>query len=415
MPTEHEGETLVVLNDRQGIATEPIAVHASVMPFLQLFDGKHTYLDLQAAFTRAAGQVVPSADVEEFVRRFDSALLLDTEHYQAERDRVVSTLREDTHRRPTHADRVYPARPRELRALLDARGREHAGEISPISGAGLRALVAPHIDYERGARCYARVYRHLEDGEMGEAGEAAPTGADEPDVYVLLGTCHSGLESLFSLLPKPFDTPLGVVPLDRELAGEIADVFGEPSAHDLLAHRSEHSLELTATYLAYALGERQTPILPILCGVGFTELSEGGDAARTAVGRYLDALRNGLDRLERRPCFVAGADLAHVGPQFGDSQPLSPSFLADVESCDRRALERAVAGDAEGFAAAIIEVEDRYRVCGLGAIYSLLRLLDDGGGVRGELIDYQQAADPGGGQCVTFAGLVYRDDQLDGG
>ena len=34
-------------------------------------------------------------------------------------------------------------------------------------------------------------------------------------------------------------------------------------------------------------------------------------------------------------CFVAGVDLAHVGRQFGDREPITDDFLKWVESEDR--------------------------------------------------------------------------------
>jgi AmmeMemoRadiSam system protein B len=104
-----------------------------------------------------------------------------------------------------------------------------------------------------------------------------------------------------------------------------------------------------------------------------------------------------------------GADLAHVGPRFGDAAPVGEALLGEVEQADRRALDAAVAGEAEAFAQTVIEVADRFRVCGLGAIYSVLRLLDaDGERADGELIDYSQATDDDRSQMVSFAGLVYR-------
>ena len=46
---------------------------------------------------------------------------------------------------------------------------------------------------------------------------------------------------------------------------------------------------------------------------------------------------------------MAGADLAHVGPQFGDAEPLVAADLARVAEGDREMLELACAVDAEGF------------------------------------------------------------------
>jgi AmmeMemoRadiSam system protein B len=210
------------------------------------------------------------------------------------------------------------------------------------------------------------------------------------------------------VLPKPFATPLGRLPLDLEVVGVLERQLGAPTDHDLLVHRTEHSLELTATYLAYALDGQVRPIVPVLCGVGAAELRDGGDTVRAAITEFVESLQTTLGRLGRRACFVAGADLAHVGPRFGDSQPVTDAQLEEVEAADRRALAAAADGDAERFAAAVLEVDERHRVCGLGAIYTVLRLLETGGGAGcGELVDYGQARDADGSQCVSFAGMCF--------
>jgi hypothetical protein len=41
---------------------------------------------------------------------------------------------------------------------------------------------------------------------------------------------------------------------------------------------------------------------------------------------------------------VGGVDLAHVGPRFGDAEPNTPVFLAEVERADRAMLETITAG-----------------------------------------------------------------------
>jgi len=101
---------------------------------------------------------------------------------------------------------------------------------------------------------------------------------------------------------------------------------------------------------------------------------------------------------------IAGADLAHVGPRFGDPQPVSPAELVEIGGADRAMLEAVEAGDAEGFFDSVARDGDARRICGLSPIYALLRGL---GGTRGALKRYAQWPDPQG--VVTFASVVFDD------
>jgi AmmeMemoRadiSam system protein B len=120
------------------------------------------------------------------------------------------------------------------------------------------------------------------------------------------------------------------------------------------------------------------------------------------VGRFLDALRDTAAASGRRVAFVAGADLAHVGPRFGDAEPVAPDALARIAADDRRMLAAVEAGDAGAFFDEAARDGDRRRVCGLSPIWSLLRAT---GGASGTLRQYGQWPDPNA--VVTFASVVF--------
>jgi MEMO1 family protein len=99
---------------------------------------------------------------------------------------------------------------------------------------------------------------------------------------------------------------------------------------------------------------------------------------------------------------IAGADLAHVGPRFGDPWPVGPAERARVEADDRALLAPVAAGDAGAFFAEAARQGDRNRICGLSPIYALLSLLPAGGG---RLLRYGQWPDPGG--TVSYASMAF--------
>ena len=104
---------------------------------------------------------------------------------------------------------------------------------------------------------------------------------------------------------------------------------------------------------------------------------------------------------------IAGADLAHVGPQFGDSYPLSTTDLACVAVADREMLAITCSGDADAFYQQVMRDDDARRICGLAPIYLLLATL---GSARGELLRYARWADPAGHGSVTYAAVVFFAD-----
>ena len=151
--------------------------------------------------------------------------------------------------------------------------------------------------------------------------------------------------------------------------------------------------------------ERPFKIVPILVS-SFHHLVESRTLPETEprIASFLKGLRNLVEKEERKVCFVAGVDLAHVGRQFGDQEPITADFLKWVEGEDRRLIERLAALDAGGFFHEIAKDQDRRRICGFSPLYSLIHVLD---GSRGRHLKYSQAFTPETGSAVTFTSLVF--------
>jgi hypothetical protein len=183
-------------------------------------------------------------------------------------------------------------------------------------------------------------------------------------------------------------------------------VAGSRYLDDELAHRGEHSIEFQAVFLRH-----RTPpghpvrIVPVLCGSLHRFVEERrSPAEEQEIETFVAALRGTMARLGGRTLVIASADLAHVGPQFGDTHQITPGQLREVADADREMLGSVEAGDAEAFFRAVARDDDRRRICGLPPIYSLLRLIP---GARGRLLRYSQWPDPQG--TVTFAAVaLYR-------
>ena len=103
--------------------------------------------------------------------------------------------------------------------------------------------------------------------------------------------------------------------------------------------------------------------------------------------------------------YIGASILCHVGPEFGDPGPVDPGIQEQVRQFDGAMLDRAAAGDAQGWFRTAGAVGNRWRVCGLAATYTFLHAI---GPAQGQLLRYNQALDERKTCCVTFASMAFK-------
>ena len=101
--------------------------------------------------------------------------------------------------------------------------------------------------------------------------------------------------------------------------------------------------------------------------------------------------------------WIGAADLAHVGPRFGDPEPLSESDRDSLERRDGETLKPVLHGDARSFLGEIRRERDRRRVLALGPLYLLLNAAMPG---TGRLRCYAQCS-VDAGSYISTASLIY--------
>jgi AmmeMemoRadiSam system protein B len=407
-PVEHEGRQCVALRDPAGYTPAIALLHGPLLDIVSLFDGEHTIADIQERVMRRHGQLVERRQIAEIAETLDAQGFLDSPAFAERRAAIDAGFLAAPTRPATHAGSAYAGEGSELRAMIDGFFAppdgpgaidEHAAP--PPAGRGapapegrrapeVRAVIAPHIDFHRGGPVYAWAYR-----ELAERSQA--------DLFVILGTCHAGMEHPFALTRKDYASPLGDAPVDRDFVEALAararqDCFGSE-----LAHRIEHSIEFQAVFLRHLYASRrEVTIVPVLASFAHEAMLSGrrpDDDPR--VPRFLEAMAETIAASGRRVALIAGADLAHMGPRFGDPEPVSPLELQRIEREDGEMLETVAAGDAAAFFESVAGDGDRRRICGFSPIYAMLRIL---GGAAGEVKRYGQWPDPDG--VVTFASVV---------
>jgi MEMO1 family protein len=395
---QFQGEEYVVLEDPLGVFRDPILVPLDGFHWVvRHFDGQTSLLDIQARILRETGQLITSAELKTLVTQLDHAMALDGPTFAA----FVEGYRNELTRPPAHAGRAYAGTERALRAQLgqfffDAKGAGLPRDSVP-NEAPLRGILSPHIDFQRGGPIYTWSYKELFE-------------KSDADTFVILGVAHQFCRHRFVLTRKDFETPFGLAQTDRTYVDRIAALAGEHLFDDELAHRTEHSIEFQVVFLQFLLGGRRDfTIVPILVS-SFHDLMEGGvDPIETdEVRRFVDALRAAESASGKKVAYIGGIDLSHVGPEFGDPEPVDPATLDRVRTFDTAMLDRAAASDPAGWFGTAASVGNRWRVCGLAATYTMLHAM---GPSEGRILGYDQAIDAQRTCLVSFASLAFQAPQ----
>lgn len=394
-PVEQQGQTLICLRDPSGLAPEPLALGMGAYFIVTLFDGRTSLLDIQAAFAKRFGDVIPREKLDELIAALDRAYFLDSAAFREREQRVREEFLAAPDRPAALAGLCYEKDPAKLRLELAAffDPPEGPGRVPTVrKSAALAGLIAPHIDPRRGAAAYAHAYHEL-------------MAHEPPELVVILGTSHYGAgPELFSATRKNYATPFGAIQTDAAFIDRLAARYAGDLFADEMLHRGEHSIEFQALFLAYALGARGYQVVPILVSSFHEMVASGATPARDSrVTSFVAALRAELEAERRRVLILSGVDFAHVGRKFGDAFAADRAVAERVQHEDLGLIENIKRGDPEGFFADIVKDRDARRICGLAPMYTQLELLR---GRSARLLKYGIAMEPQSESAVSFASLA---------
>ncbi|RJP38190.1 MAG: AmmeMemoRadiSam system protein B [Phycisphaerales bacterium] len=382
-----DGEVTFALRDASRLSDSVLGVSAGALHLLALMDGRRSVREIRADFARQTGLLIEAPVVERLVETLQEALFLEGDAFERHYDALVAAYRAAPARQVRNAEALGlcgdDGEPFES-ILRDAPAVDLPGR--PVG------LIAPHLDYARGRPCYAAAYATLRDRPV-------------PDRVVILGTNHFGRSTSAVATAADFVTPLGTTPNDRAFLDRLEEAVG-PLRRFEFDHAGEHSVELQVMWLQHVYGADRFRIVPILCP---DPCGPTGTAASDGIGVDLRVFASALGRLaahdQAETLIIAGADLSHVGPQFGDPQRLDAAFLDAVRQRDERAIEAVRRNDAESFRVQVASEANPTRVCSAGCIFALLMALPH---AEVHVLGYHQAVDDQGvcGVTCTAAALT---------
>ena len=395
-PVQNSGQTLLCLQDPQNICERTLFLSPPLYFIISLFDGQHSILDIQTEYMRRFGEFLYTEKIQEIIGQLDEALFLEGERFQEALTQKEETFKKTPIREAIFAGKSYEGDPCRLKAQLEGyfTATDGPGGLGEKKGRnGLMGVVAPHIDFQRGGFCYAFAHREIWERNSSHC-------------FAILGTAHTPIGNPFCLTRKDFITPLGTLNVDRELVDAIQSRYPDDLFKDEGVQRCEHSIEFQCIFLRYLYPEPiPLTIVPILTG-SFYEVIEKGISPMDlkSIRQFIEALKESISSLGREVCYIASADLAHMGLQFGDRQGISEYGLRVLSQEDQEMLGYTEKIDGEGFFSSISKERDRRRICGFPAIYSMLKVLE---AKEGKLLKYSQAYTPETQSVVSFASLAF--------
>ena len=267
-----------------------------------------------------------------------------------------------TIRHPAVAGRFYP---RDRDSLLE----DVQSYLSPSETAvAAFGCVAPHAGYMYSGVVAGAVYAKIE----------------VPRHCVVLCPNHTGRGRPLAIMSTgSWETPLGSVPIDSDLAETLKQQF-PLLTEDAEAHRGEHAIEVQLPFL-----QARRPhftFVPIALGTGQFEILENLGEAVADVVRARD----------EPVLIVASSDMNHY----------ESDRVTRVK--DRKAIDRMLALDPCGLFD-VVTNED-ISMCGFGPAVVMLTAAKRLGATSAELIKYATSGDVSGDRemVVGYAGVVVR-------
>ena len=267
-------------------------------------------------------------------------------------------------RHPAVAGRFYPGHPEDLRAEVETYLSQEDTQ-TPIRAIG---CIAPHAGYMYSGHVAGAVFARV----------------DVPKRCFVLCPNHTGLGRALAIVSEgAWETPLGQIPIDVELATALKERF--PALNeDSAAHKAEHAAEVELPFLQMRQGDLS--FVPIALGTSQLEVLEQlGDALADVIAEQKDPV-----------LVVASSDMNHYESD------------AVTRVKDHRAIERILSLDPRGLHDVVTQQD--ISMCGFGPAVAMLTAARQLGAQSAELLKYATSGDISGDRdlVVGYAGVIVR-------
>jgi MEMO1 family protein len=277
-------------------------------------------------------------------------------------------------RAPAVAGLFYPSGADELNQLIELSFKERRfgpGDLPPSKELRRRriyGIVSPHAGYIYSGAVAANGYYE--------------TSSMNFDRVVMIGPNHYGIGTgLATVRDGIWETPLGQVEIDTELASRISENSGILDFDDL-AHSRDHCLEVQLPFLQY-IKKNQFKVVPIIMII-----QDKGTASE--IGESIADSTRTLNAL-----LIASSDFTHYEPNSAAHRK------------DRELIEAILSLDTSIFYTTLERLN--VSACGYGAIASIMTAAKALGATKGELLRYATSGDIVGdtNNVVGYASIIF--------
>ncbi len=245
------------------------------------------------------------------------------------------------------AGMFYPSNPVELsKQIAEMFSRAQKRTLpGPV-----RAIIAPHAGYIYSGQIAANAYKQVEGMDF--------------DIVVVVAPFHGFFKGVSVYSGGGYQTPLGVVEIDRKLSALMAEkhptVFASTVGHTGSGGHGEHSLEVQLPFLQTVLGRFKLVAMIM------------GDQEESTIRATTEVLAATLT--DKKALLVASTDMSHFHPEK-EARRLDKAFETALASFN---------------SSKIIEVvgSGRSEACGYGPVTAVVEAMKRMGGQEVEIISY---------------------------
>lgn len=276
-------------------------------------------------------------------------------------------------RRPAVAGYFYESSRDDLVEQIEWAIRHEIGpktpQLSPLGSDSLGGVV-PHAGYIYSGPVAAWMYSAL-------------AGYGKPDTVVIIGPNHYGIGAPVAIMRScVWETPMGRVEVDTELAERIMSVYREVE-HDPAAFSKEHSIEVQIPFIQYYFGD--VKIVPIVLWRQTLSTARAlGKAIAAAIRDY-----------KKKVYVLASSDFNHYEPHDVTARK------------DDMAISKILRLDEAG----LFEVASKFDVsiCGIGPIGAVIVAAKEGGYTNVALLKHATSGDTSGykDETVGYASIIF--------
>jgi AmmeMemoRadiSam system protein B len=243
--------------------------------------------------------------------------------------------------------------------------------------------VSPHAGMDYSGSCAACTYLNLFKEKI-------------PDTVIILGTDHYGYHKIALMSKGEWETPLGNLSIDEELAEKILEnssiIESDDSLFEGFPAEQEHNIEIQLPFIKYCSLDKEVKIVPIKIA---------GTRDFKILDQIAKDITNAINSLDKDIVIVASSDMSHK--QVANSTQLSKFKEIDLAVIEEfknlnpsKTLENAL----------------KTSICGPQTITTLMLIAQNLNATKGELLKYYTSSEKTksiGGYCVGyFSGVLMK-------